>query len=104
MSEQAKRLVAVTRQPAFSAGVERVMAGLSDVEHLQLTGSLAEARAHCLAHGAPDILLVEVEKSADAGGRSGGACRMLSTPDAAGAAGGAGGCCPVSLVDLGGGG
>ncbi|HDO1316947.1 P-loop NTPase [Aeromonas veronii] len=61
MSEQAKRLVAVTRQPALSAGVERVMAGLSDVEHLQLTGSLAEARAHCLAQGAPDILLVEVE-------------------------------------------
>ena len=61
MSEQAKRLVAVTRQPALSAGVERVMAGLSDVEHLQLTGSLVEARAHCLAHGAPDILLVEVE-------------------------------------------
>ncbi|MGL5539837.1 MAG: AAA family ATPase, partial [Aeromonas veronii] len=61
MSEQAKRLVAVTRQPALSAGVERVMAGLSDVEQLQLTGSLAEARAHCLAHGAPDILLVEVE-------------------------------------------
>lgn len=61
MSEQAKRLVAVTRQHALSAGVERVMAGLSDVEHLQLTGSLAEARAHCLAHGAPDILLVEVE-------------------------------------------
>ncbi|PTT56840.1 AAA family ATPase [Aeromonas sp. HMWF015] len=61
MSEQAKRLVAVTRQRALSAGVERVMAGLSDVEHLQLTGSLAEARAHCLAHGAPDILLVEVE-------------------------------------------
>lgn len=61
MSEQAKRLVAVTRQPALSAGVERVMAGLSDVEHLQLTGSLAEARAHCLTHGAPDILLVEVE-------------------------------------------
>ncbi|WP_429195659.1 AAA family ATPase [Aeromonas veronii] len=61
MSEQAKRLVAVTRQPAFSAGVERVMAGLSDVEHLQLTGSLAEARAHCLARGAPDILLVEME-------------------------------------------
>ncbi|WP_420938686.1 AAA family ATPase [Aeromonas veronii] len=61
MSEQAKRLVAVTRQPALSAGVERVMAGLSDVEHLQLTGSLAEARAHCLVHGAPDILLVEVE-------------------------------------------
>ncbi|MCF5767235.1 AAA family ATPase [Aeromonas veronii] len=61
MSEQAKRLVAVTRQPALSAGVERVMAGLSDVEHLQLTGSLAEARAHCLTQGAPDILLVEVE-------------------------------------------
>ena len=61
MSEQAKRLVAVTRQPALSAGVERVMAGLSDVEQLQLTGSLVEARAHCLAHGAPDILLVEVE-------------------------------------------
>ncbi|MCO5342840.1 P-loop NTPase [Aeromonas veronii] len=61
MSEQAKRLVAVTRQPALSAGVERVMAGLSDVKHLQLTGSLAEARAHCLAQGAPDILLVEVE-------------------------------------------
>ncbi|WP_323874852.1 AAA family ATPase [Aeromonas veronii] len=61
MSEQAKRLVAVTRQPALSAGVERVMAGLSDVENLQLTGSLVEARAHCLAHGAPDILLVEVE-------------------------------------------
>ncbi len=61
MSEQAKRLVAVTRQPALSTGVERVMAGLSDVEHLQLTGSLAEARAYCLAQGAPDILLVEVE-------------------------------------------
>lgn len=61
MSEQAKQLVAVTRQPALSAGVARVMAGLNDVASLQLMGSLAEARAHCLAHGAPDILLVEVE-------------------------------------------
>ncbi|HAT2711707.1 TPA: P-loop NTPase [Aeromonas hydrophila] len=61
MSEQVKQLVAVTRQPALSAGVDLVLARLTEVETRQVRGSLAEARAHCLTQGAPDILLVEVE-------------------------------------------
>lgn len=61
MSEQAKQLVAVTRQPALHAGVGLVLAQLAEVEARQIPGSLAEARAYCLAQGAPDILLVEVE-------------------------------------------
>ena len=61
MSEQAKQLVAVTRQPTLNAGVGLVLAQLAEVEARQIPGSLAEARAYCLAQGAPEILLVEVE-------------------------------------------
>ncbi|MFM4729657.1 hypothetical protein [Aeromonas salmonicida] len=51
MSEQAKHLVAVTRQPALHAGVCLVLAQLAEVDARQIPGSLAEARACCVCWG-----------------------------------------------------